>query len=188
MAFCVGLLQDGWLVWWLPCRQCSGRVCGTVAFWISWINNHCDFVKAAPWLCGCCLVGSCWAWMNVITTDWLFRQMCSSYGQWQERSTGRGWAMPCLLNPCHPRGGMRCCLRSPTDCWLQHLGSIVGKSDHFLEQFWYLPLGTYADHFWRHSAGLGGLFLLLLLRFSFTYELPLRFLSVPIDFIRRWSD
>lgn len=42
-------------------------------------------------------------------TNEAFRQPCSSHGQWWERSTGGGWAIPCLLGCCHWRGGMRGC-------------------------------------------------------------------------------
>lgn len=165
MASCIGLLQGRWRVWWPPCRQCSGRACGAVVFWVSWISNSQTLQKQ---LLSC--VDAAWweaaghgqiSQQTASFTNAAFGQLCSSHGRWQDRSTGGGWAVPCLLDPCR-RGGRNEMLLlasgapQPPGCsvwgvlWagLPTCSSCSGT----------FHLASYADHFWRDSTGLGGLF------------------------------
>lgn len=70
-------------------------------------------------------------------------------------------------------GGMSFCfwpwIPSSPAHWLQQQGSVLGSCSCTFH------LAPYTEQFWRHSRGLGGLFLPVL-RVSFTYELPLEFL------------
>lgn len=155
MVSCFGCRMDG---------GCGGHPAGHAAeapvvqlCCLSRTSSCPDFVKQ---LLSC--VGTAWwgaarhgqtsSQLPASFTNEAFRQPCSSHGQWWKRSTGGGWAIPCLLGCCHRRGGMRWCSWPcpPPAHWLQ--GSVVGSC---LCTF---HLASYAEQFWRHSRGLGGLF------------------------------
>lgn len=166
MPSCVGLLQDRWRVWRLPCRQCSGRACGALVFWVTWISNCPGFAKAAPPLCGRCLVRSCWARTSTITADCIiykwgtwaavfFPWPAAREEQWRRLSgalslgTLSSEERKEMLLPAS--GASR-----PDGCSVWGLlgGSLttcLGCSGTF-------HLAPDAHHFWRHSTGLGGLF------------------------------